>query len=194
MDRFTPVVRERINAMALFWLLAAISALFPFLMTAELIDGDTRYLWNREVTAWRDPALFAVSVALDLALLALTTLLCLAAISATNVNWLPEKLRDKPLQLLASMVLLTLIVIASGVDIASGDITLRRRAGRLFGRHLTEDGTPIRYAVVFVLYLIGVMLTGLGWFWVRWRWKNPEKIVDRWKPTFEDRSKHGHMD
>ena len=172
---------ERWDLRIALWLFAAMLVLLAILATADLLDGETRFLWDRRVTIWDEPYLFAASAGVDLVCIAMASVFYLAAISASNPNWLPSGLRMKPLPGLALMCLLTAGLVVGGFELASGEVT-----GRGIG-HLTASGTPIRFGIFAIAYFVFLALVPFGWYLVHEEWVNPPE--HRWKPTFEDPSK-----
>jgi hypothetical protein len=93
--------------------------------------------------------------------------------------------KHKPWKVLPGLLLITLGLPLVGMDLLDGDITIRRLG------HLTADGTPGRFALVWAICLIAVPLTAIGWrlFVNEWRADHRPRL----KPEFDDPEKRRRL-
>jgi hypothetical protein len=162
--RRPPPDGERIKLRLWLWAMAVVFIPLAILLTADLLDGSTQVLWHRRITAWSDPGLFAATVGFDLVCVAIAAIFWLAVAGDWNQQWLPPRLRAKPLGLLAILSLLTAGTLLFGVELVSGDLTVRRLG------HVTVDGTPLRFAWLVFLYGVFCVLIAIGWYAVKKSW------------------------
>ena len=91
----------------------------------------------------------------------------------------------KPWKVLLGLLFMTFGLALFGMDLLDGDITVRRMG------HLTADSTPGRLALVWAIYLLGVLLTAGGWLLFVSEWRRDYR--PRPKPEFDDPSKRSQL-
>ncbi len=176
---------EKLRGRLLLWGLAVPFFLLAVLVTATLIDGRTRFLWERTVTIWDDPLHFTASATVGGLIWIVTAIFYLAAIGWDKQHWLPPQLRDKPLVPITCLIVLTAAAVVGGIELASGETTVRRLG------HISADGTPVRYALFVLVYMAFCAVLAFGWYLAFSEWRYPESR--RWKPEFDDPGKRGRM-